>query len=221
MARPRSALLALALMLTAFGAARAQAGCPLTAADVQAINFSKAAQACRAGTPVAQLCESCVCALVEAFTPAVAAAGFTQDQVTGVNQDQATQILTTCAGTVLGPLRSAGISIQALFQLQSCQGSGVTPTCLAGLAQAQQPAQNGTAQQAAQPQAQTPPQPQAQTPPQPQAQPEAQPRAQPVARPLAGGDLAQALGSFSQARTQSQQAQVAAALARARRAAAP
>ena len=47
MARPRSALLALALMLTAFGAARAQAGCPLTAADVQAINFSKAAQACR------------------------------------------------------------------------------------------------------------------------------------------------------------------------------
>ena len=37
--------------------------------------------AVQAGTPVAQLCEGCICALVEAFTPVIAAANVTQDQV--------------------------------------------------------------------------------------------------------------------------------------------
>ena len=128
------ALLATALALGALLAApgaRAQAQCPISRAQAAGLDFSGAAKACRPGTPQAQLCEACACALLEPVAPLARSAGLTPTAVQGVSRQDATAVLMACAPVLLPRLTAAGIALPTLLPLQSCPA---TPTCLAALA---------------------------------------------------------------------------------------
>jgi hypothetical protein len=129
----RALALCLALLL-AGGAAAQQPRCPLTASAVNRLDYRPAAAACKAGAP--NFCEACVCGLAQVFAPAILATGFSPS---GLTQQAATELLTSCLSIVLPPLTRAGIQLGALMSLQNCPSEPV-PQCLAQYLPADAPA---------------------------------------------------------------------------------
>lgn len=78
----------------------------------------------QAGTPIATLCDACVCALAGIFAPPLQAAGVVAEGVTAADAQNA---ITSCIPTVLGPMQRAGVSLNTLLSLGQCQA---LPACL-------------------------------------------------------------------------------------------
>ncbi|KAL4855551.1 hypothetical protein ACK3TF_003885 [Chlorella vulgaris] len=117
----RSLLLALALVLTLSLAHGQQAACPISASVASRLDFKPAAAACKTGP---NLCTACICALVDAFAPALAA---TPVDPATVTRDSANALLNACAPTFLGPLSRAGVSLSALLNVQNCDANNLPP----------------------------------------------------------------------------------------------
>lgn len=75
--------------------------------------------------PAEGFCAACVCAVVEAFIPAFAAADLqvTEESVDAFATD-ASRLVVACSTTYLAPMVSAGVNITALQGLSDCTFTG-------------------------------------------------------------------------------------------------
>uniref|UniRef100_A0A383VJL6 Uncharacterized protein n=1 Tax=Tetradesmus obliquus TaxID=3088 RepID=A0A383VJL6_TETOB len=114
------------------GAAEGAAGatCPVDPSKT-VLDFSKVSNDCAAQ---ANVCTTCVCALVGAFAPALAAGGIKFDAAAPESFPlaQAAGVLRSCAEDYIVAMMMAGVNVSALAELNNCGfGSAAdVPACL-------------------------------------------------------------------------------------------
>ncbi|KAF6252769.1 hypothetical protein COO60DRAFT_1463523 [Scenedesmus sp. NREL 46B-D3] len=104
-------------------------------ADVLLLRFYKQIKITPAEAAASSVCNTCVCALVSTFAPALAAGGVTFDAAAPESFPlaQAAGIVRSCAEEYLVAMMTAGVNVTALAELNNCNFASATdvPTCLA------------------------------------------------------------------------------------------
>jgi hypothetical protein len=81
------------------------------------------------------LCSTCICSLVEAYTPALRAAGIKVDTANPASFpiQQAAGIIASCSEQYIVTMLAAGVEVSALEGLRSCSSdnSSAPPACMA------------------------------------------------------------------------------------------